>query len=92
MKASSVLKLVVLASTFVFFPLCLFFGVLALGGATTVKISGSPVTGIPGLLAAIAMAPLFVGLISCLAWPAAYLGILCWTIFKPLSLEYVSDE
>ncbi len=66
----------------------LFFGILALFGAETVTVSGSSVTGIPGLIAALIMAPLFSVIVSLFGWVGSYFGIRIWGHFKPITLEY----
>ncbi|WP_146180223.1 hypothetical protein [Opitutus sp. ER46] len=86
------LKLVLVGSATVICPMALFFGVLALFGANTVAVSGRPVTGIMGLLAAIIMAPIFVLFVSLFAWVGAYLGVRIWGHFRPLDLEYISAD
>jgi len=91
-KAGSLFKLVFLATATVIVPLFLFFGLLALFGANTVSVAGEHVTGIKGLVSAVIMAPLFVIIFSLFAWFGAYVGIRCWGLFRPLSLEYVPAE
>ncbi|WED65254.1 hypothetical protein PXH66_00100 [Synoicihabitans lomoniglobus] len=88
-KAGSLFKLVFLATSAVFCPMFLFFGILALFGAKTVTVSGSPVTGIMGLVAALIMAPLFSVIFSLFGWIGSYIGIRIWGHFKPITLEYV---
>ena len=88
-KAGSLFKLIFLATSSVFVPVIVFFGVLALFGARTVTVSGEHVTGIMGLVASLVMAPLFSLFFSLFGWFGAYIGIRIWGSFKPITLEDV---
>jgi hypothetical protein len=89
-KAGSMFKLVFVATGAIFFPLIVFFGVLAFFGAKTVSVSGEHVTGFKGLVAALILAPIFTLIVSLFAWIGAYLGIRVLGYVKPIRLEYVS--
>lgn len=88
-KAGSFFKLVLISTTATLAPLILLCGVCALFGFNTVTVSGRPLTGVTGLVAALIMAPLFCVFFSLFVWFFGYLGLRLWGHFRPVALEYV---
>lgn len=91
-KAGSMFKLMLIAVGTMWIPLFVIFGIAALFGAETVHFSNEPVTGIKGLIAALIMAPFFVGMLTLFVWAGAYIGVRIWGHFRPIELEYVPPD
>ena len=70
---------------FFFFLIC---GVAAIFGAETVKWEGQPVTGINGLLLALAMWPFFTLFITAFLWVFGVFGLWVYSFFKPIKVRF----
>ena len=67
----------------------LFCGIAALLGSDTIKLNGSPVTGVPGLLSAVVMYPLFLFFFSAFIWVGSALGLWAFSWFRKMELDFV---
>ncbi|EGU44309.1 hypothetical protein A3712_07990 [Vibrio sp. HI00D65] len=72
-------------SFFVFFLIC---GVASIFGAETVKWEQTPVTGLSGLLLALAMWPMFSLFLTLFMWCFAAFGLWIFSLVKPLKLVF----
>ena len=91
-KAGSLFRLVAAAAFSVFIPLYVFLGILALFGFRTIFVNYHQVYGIQGLIAALAMVPIFAMTVSVVGWVGLYVGIGTWGYFKPITISYVSAD
>ncbi len=72
-------------SFFVFFLIC---GIASIFGAETVKWEETPVTGITGLLLALAMWPIFSFCLTLFMWSFVAFGLWIYSLVKPLNLVF----
>ncbi|NGN97285.1 hypothetical protein G5S52_06310 [Grimontia sp. S25] len=72
-------------SLFVFFFMC---GIASFFGAETVKWEETPVTGISGLLTALAMWPVFSFSLALFIWCIVAFGLWMYSLAKPLNLVF----
>jgi apolipoprotein N-acyltransferase len=91
-KAGSLFKIIALSCFAITLPMFLFFGVLALFGAETVRVGENHMTGVMGLVSALIMAPFFAFFLSLFVWIGAYIGIRIVGSFRPIEVEYIPSE
>ncbi len=72
-------------SFFVFFLMC---GIASIFGAETVKWEETPVTGVSGLLLALAMWPIFSFFLALFMWCFVAFGLWIYSLAKPLKLVF----
>ncbi|MCU8357017.1 hypothetical protein OC503_21455, partial [Vibrio vulnificus] len=72
-------------SFFVFFLMC---GIASIFGAETVKWEDTPVTGVSGLLLALAMWPIFSFFLALFMWCFVAFGLWIYSLAKPLNLVF----
>ncbi len=72
-------------SFFVFFLMC---GIASIFGAETVKWEETPVTGVSGLLLALAMWPIFSLFLALFMWCFVAFGLWIYSLAKPLNLVF----
>ncbi|MBB1465556.1 hypothetical protein H5300_19965 [Vibrio sp. SG41-7] len=72
-------------SFFVFFLVC---GIASIFDAETVKWDETPVTGISGLLLALAMWPIFSLFLTLFMWCFVAFGLWIYSLVKPLNLLF----
>ncbi|HDY7864668.1 TPA: DUF3265 domain-containing protein [Vibrio vulnificus] len=72
-------------SFFVFFLMC---GIASIFGAETVKWEETPVTGVSGLLLALAMWPIFSFSLALFMWCFVAFGLWIYSLAKPLKLVF----
>lgn len=72
-------------SFFVFFLMC---GIASIFGAETVKWDETPVTGVSGLLLALAMWPIFSFFLALFMWCFVAFGLWIYSLAKPLNLVF----
>lgn len=68
------------------FAMCLLYGTAAVFGAQTVSWQGRQVTGISGLLIALAMWPVFSVIFTVIIWLYTILGLWIYSFFRPFKL------
>ncbi len=76
-------------SFFVFFLIC---GIASIFGAETVKWEETPVTGVSGLLLALAMWPIFSFFLALFMWCFVAFGLWIYSLAKPLNLVFKETE
>lgn len=68
---------------------CIFCGIAAAFGASTVTLNGEFQTGWQGLVAALIMFPFFVVIFTCFMWISSALGLWMYSWFKEIEIEVV---
>ncbi len=89
LKKKSLFKLIFVSMLIPMGLFCLFCGIAAVFGASTVTLNGEYQTGWQGLIAALVMFPFFVVIATCFTWLGAALGLWMYSWFKEIEIEVV---
>lgn len=87
------LKLVAGSATCFSFTICLFFGVLAIGGCHTIHVNGQPITGIWAFPYSVLLALMMAIVTTVIGWIALVVGSAMFQFIYPTDFECeASDE
>jgi hypothetical protein len=89
LKKKSLFKLIFVSMVIPMGLFCLFCGIAAVFGASTVTLNGEYQTGWKGLVAGLVMFPFFVVIATCFTWIGAALGLWTYSWFKEIEIELV---
>ena len=91
LKGISLFKLISIGNIIFFIPFSIVTGIFNYFGIgkATITWKGQPLTGIAGLVASPFLGLFLAVIISAFLWVAIFVGLLIYTKFRPLELEFV---
>jgi hypothetical protein len=91
-RAKTIYKLIGIGLTAGFLPLFVLFGVLAAAGMSTLTWNEQPVTGLKALYIGPLMGLFMAAVFTAVIGSVTAFGLWLYSLFKPLSIEYKSNE
>ena len=88
---NSLFKIMLIGFSTVCIPFSILCGILSLFGAETVHWDNQPMTGVSGLLAALALGPLLALFFACLS-SVAWSGLWIYSKFRTMVIHYTPVE